>query len=343
MQDLASKTPDELCALAVELGAPGYCGKQIFSWLHKGVPPVDMTNISKVMRQKLCDLPLGGAKILETQVSAKDGTRKYLFSLDDGQLVEGVLMRYSYGNTLCISTQVGCRMGCSFCASTIGGLVRNMSAGEMLSCLAAVNRETCESPSRRGVTNIVLMGMGEPLDNYENTVRFLKNVSHPDGINISPRNISLSTCGIVERMSTLPADAPHVTLSVSLHAPNGDIRRRIMRVARSYSYNEVLYAARQYAQATGRRVIFEYALIDGVNASHEDACELAMRLRGMNAHVNLIPLNDVAETGLRGVDRPRAAEFMQALTSRSISATIRREMGSDIDGACGQLRKKRLV
>jgi 23S rRNA (adenine2503-C2)-methyltransferase len=300
-----------------------------------------MSNLSKALRERLAELPFGGAEIYEKRVSQKDGTVKYLFALDDGNMVEGVLMRYKYGNTLCLSTQVGCRMGCAFCASTLEGRVRDLSSGEMLAQVAAAERDAAdEKQTGRAVTNLVLMGSGEPLDNYDNTVRFLRRVSADDGMGISVRNISLSTCGLVPQMRKFIREGIRVTLSVSLHAHDNDTRTRLMPVNRTYPIEEVLDAAREYASVTGRRVIFEYALIDGVNASREDAAALARRLRGMPCHVNLIPLNAVPERALNGATRAQAAAFEQWLTQKHISATVRREMGADIEGACGQLRRR---
>ena len=250
-------------------------------------------------------------------------------------------MRYKYGNTLCVSTQVGCRMGCAFCASTLNGCVRNLEAGEILSFVACAEQNVpCEEGRKRSITNLVLMGSGEPLDNYENVVRFLRLVSAPEGMNISPRNISLSTCGLVPQLRRFMHEAPHVTLSVSLHAPNDAIRNEIMPVNAAYPMAELLAAAKEYADLTGRRVIFEYALIKNKNSERRHAEELAARLRGINCHVNLIPLNHVAERALMGVTRREAEQFMAWLTEFGISATIRREMGTDIEGACGQLRRR---
>ena len=341
MTGLTSKNIAELQELMAELGEPKFRAKQVFAWLSKGARPEEMTNLSKALREKLSSLHFGGARIYDRRISAKDGTIKYLFELEDGNLVEGVLMRYKYGNTLCVSTQVGCRMGCAFCASTLNGCVRDLEAGEILSFVACAERDVpCDEGRKRSVTNIVLMGSGEPLDNYENVVRFLRLVSDPDGMNISPRNISLSTCGLVPQLRRFMKEAPHVTLSVSLHAPNDAIRGTIMPVNAAYPMAELLAAAREYAEETGRRVIFEYALIKNKNSERKHAEELASRLRRMNCHVNLIPLNHVEERNLMGVTRKDAEQFMGWLTDLGISATIRREMGSDIEGACGQLRRR---
>ena len=249
-------------------------------------------------------------------------------------------MRYKYGNTACISTQVGCRMGCAFCASTLEGCVRSLHAGEMLGQIAAIERDEGAPPGRRAVTNVVLMGSGEPLDNLDNVLRFLRLVTAQEGMRISPRNISVSTCGLVPQMERFTAEAPHVTLSVSLHAHDDETRSRIMPVNRAYPIAGVLRAAREYAAATGRRVVFEYALIRGLNAAEADAVALARLLRGMNCHVNLIPLNPVPERGLPGATRQEAAAFQAWLTREGASATVRREMGTDIEGACGQLRRR---
>ncbi len=341
MTGLTSKNMEELQALMVELGEPKFRARQVFEWLSRGARPGEMTNLSKPLREKLAALPFGGARIYDKRISPKDGTVKYLFALEDGNLVEGVLMRYKYGNTLCISTQVGCRMGCAFCASTLNGCIRDLEAGEMLGFIACAERDVpAETGKKRSVTNIVLMGSGEPLDNYENVVRFLRLVSAPEGMGISPRNISLSTCGLVPQLRRFMKEAPHVTLSVSLHAPNDSIRGGIMPVNAAYPVAELLAAAKEYADVTGRRVIFEYALIKNRNSGREHAAELAARLRGVNCHVNLIPLNHVEERALVGVTRKDAERFMAWLTEFGISATIRREMGTDIEGACGQLRRR---
>lgn len=338
---LSSYTLSDLQELFIEWNEPKYRAKQVFEWIQRGKRPKDMTNISKALRDKLSEIPFGGVSIERKLISQKDGTVKYLFRLDDRNLVEGVLMKYKYGNTLCISTQVGCNMGCAFCASTLAGCVRNLQAGEMLGqVLAAENDTPKEEGKVRSVTNIVLMGSGEPLDNYDNTVRFINLVSDPGGINISQRNISLSTCGLVDKIKCLIDDDIHVTLSVSLHAPNDEIRSYIMPVNRAYPMRELLKAAREYAEKTGRRVIFEYALIKDVNDRAEHALELSRVLKNINCHVNLIPLNSVKERNLKGVSRLYAQKFCKQLEDLHVSATVRREMGTDIEGACGQLRRR---
>ena len=334
-------TEREIADAVGAFGVPAFRVRQIAEWLRKGVRPADMTNLPKALREQLDTIPFGGATIYQKRVSSKDGTVKYLFELEDGNLVEGVLMRYSYGNTVCLSTQVGCNMGCRFCASTLEGCVRSLRPGEMLSFLAEIERD---EPPRDGkprtVTNIVLMGSGEPLDNYDNVVTFLKRVTSEQGPNISARNISLSTCGIVPKIYRFIDDAPHVTLSVSLHAHDNETRSKLMPINKAYPIEQVLEAARTYAERTGRRVVFEYALIGGVNDSERDAKALAARLKGMLCHVNLIPLNPVKERGLNGVTRQHAHTFSGWLEREHISATVRREMGADIEGACGQLRRR---
>lgn len=334
-------TEQEITDAVGAFGMPKFRIAQVKDWLKKGVRPMDMRNLPLSLREQLSSTPFGGATIFQKRVSPKDGTIKYLFALEDGNLVEGVLMRYSYGNTVCLSTQVGCNMGCKFCASTLEGCVRSLRHGEMLSFLTEIERDEPPADGKnRTVTNIVLMGSGEPLDNYDNVVTFLKRVTSENGPNISARNISLSTCGIVPKIDRLIEDAPHVTLSISLHAHSNEVRSELMPINKAYPIEQVLAAAKRYAEKTGRRVVFEYALIGGVNDSEQDAKALAARLKGMLCHVNLIPLNPVKERGLNGVTRQHAYEFCHWLESMRISATVRREMGADIDGACGQLRRR---
>lgn len=341
--ELASLDLNELKSLMDELQQPAFRAKQVLSWLAIGARPDEMLNIPVALRQKLNEIPFGGAEIIEQRTSKKDDTVKFLYKLEDGNIIEGVLMSYSYGKTLCISSQVGCRMGCRFCASTLNGKVRDLTAGEMLSEVTAVERLfKHDKDKKRTVTNIVMMGCGEPLDNYDNTLRFLRRATAEDGLGISPRNISVSTCGLVPKIYSFTEEAPHVTLCISLHAPNDTLRRKTMPVADAYSLKELIPAAKHYADVTGRRVIFEYALIEGVNSSDEDARELSRLLRGINCHVNLIPLNSVKERQLSGVSRQRAAQFAALLERLHISATVRRELGTDIDGACGQLRNKHI-
>lgn len=340
MTELTGMNPAELAAWCKEQGLPAFRGKQIFRWIHQGADFDEMTNLPLALRETLKQTAIAQpVRILEERVSALDGTRKFLFGLEDGNCVEGVLMHYHHGHTLCISTQVGCRMGCTFCASTLEGCVRSLTAGEMLGEILCANRRL---GSEGRVHNVVLMGSGEPLDNYDNVMRFLRLLREEEGVNIGLRNVSLSTCGIVPRMYDLAEENLPVTLSVSLHAPNDEIRQRTMPIAKVYPMAQVLDACRNYISKTGRRVIFEYALVGGVNCEERHAVELAERLRGMQCHVNLIPLNVVEERGLQGVTEGTVRRFLEKLESLHISATRRREMGDDIEGACGQLRRKTL-
>ena len=336
---LLGMTPDELAAYLKALGQPAFRAKQVFSWLHQGAAFEQMSNLPKALRETRDENCVANpVSVLETIESKLDGTIKLLYRLPDGNVIEGVLMRYKYGNTLCLSTQVGCRMGCAFCASTLDGCARNLTPAEMLGQIVCANGVL--APQGQKVGNIVLMGSGEPLDNYDNVVAFLNRVTAQNGLRISARNVSVSTCGIVPRIDSFIKDAPHVTLSISLHAHDDETRTSLMPVNRAYPIGSVLASARRYAEKTGRRVVFEYALIDGVNATIADADALSARLRGMLCHVNLIPLNPVSERGLSGVSREDAQKFCDRLTERKISATVRREMGTDIDGACGQLRRR---
>lgn len=327
--------------VTAQFGIKPFVAKQIFSWLTKCVDFDSMTNISKDLRQKLSENCVAvSAKIIKTLTSS-DGTQKFLFQLTDGNVVEGVLMRYKYGNTLCVSSQVGCRMGCKFCASTLGGLVRNLSAGEILGEVLSVN--ALGDGNSRYVTNIVMMGSGEPLDNFDNVTKFLHLVSHPDGINISERNISLSTCGIVPAIRKLADMDFSANLTLSLHNPFDEQRRQIMPIANAYDVSQTIDACRYYFEKTGRRVIVEYTLIDGQNDSYSHAVKLASLLRGMSVHVNVIALNPVRETGLKGTSESNLKKFLSHLEKLGISATRRRTMGQDIEGACGQLRRRYLA
>lgn len=331
---------EELKVWLTGMGQPAYRAGQLFSWLNKGAAFSAMSNLPKALLTQLENTAIANpVTIAERRVSDQDGTRKYLFRMLDGNCVEGVLMRYTYGNTLCISTQVGCRMGCTFCASTLDGCVRNLTCDEMLGQALCAKMESDVGSLR----NIVLMGSGEPLDNYEETVRFLRLVTNGDGMNMSVRHISLSTCGLADAMLRFAGEGLPVTLSVSLHAPNDELRRQLMPVARRYSIAQVLNACRVYIRETGRRVIFEYALIGGVNTGRDNARQLAGLLRGMQSHVNLIPLNDVPERDLRGASQREVQDFQRELTELNISVSLRREMGDDIAGACGQLRRSHLV
>lgn len=338
--ELAAMNREELTAWLGSQGHPAFRGKQVFEWIHRGRDFDEMTNLSKDMREKLKETAVAQpVKIRLHRKSSLDGTVKVLYELQDGNCVEGVVMYYKYGVSLCISTQVGCRMGCRFCASTLGGRIRDLTAGEMLGEILAVNRflEAGDNSSDR-VSHVVLMGSGEPLDNYDQVIRFLKLLREEDGIRLSLRNVSLSTCGLVPKMYDLAREKMPVTLCVSLHAPNDEIRRQMMPIANTYLIRDILEACRFYIRETGRRVVFEYALSDGVNAGRKDAYELAEQLRGMQCHVNLIPLNAVKERTLKGVSDRTVREFMQVLEEKHISVTRRREMGDDIEGACGQLR-----
>ena len=339
---LLGMTAEEREAFVLEtLGEKKFRAQQIGQWLKAGADISEMTNLSAALRAKMAEVCVANPVRIERALKSKlDETEKFLYALQDNNIVEGVVMRYKYGDTLCVSTQVGCRMGCAFCASTLDGRVRNLTAGELLGQVVAVNRHIqAEDPARR-VHNIVLMGSGEPFDNYDNVVRFLKLVNDPEGLNISLRNISLSTCGIVPKMLTFAEEGLPVTLSLSLHAPNDAIRREIMPVANAYPYDRVLAACRNYVEKTGRRVVFEYALIRDVNCAPEHAELLAKQLHGLQCHVNLIPLNDVKERNLRAPEKKQVDAFLKRLTQRGVSATVRREMGADIEGACGQLRRK---
>ena len=341
---LLGMTGDALQAFVTgELGQSAFRARQIRQWLNRGASIDEMTNLSASLRARMNELAVANPiRILNSFKSALDETEKFLYALEDGNLIEGVVMRYHHGDTLCVSTQVGCRMGCAFCASTLDGRVRNLTAGEILGQVAAANRHIQGEDPQRRIHNIVLMGSGEPLDNYDEVTRFLRLVNDPEGLNISLRSVSLSTCGLVPRMRALADEGLPVTLSVSLHAPNDAVRKRIMPIANTYPIEDVLSACRYYVERTGRRVIFEYALIKGVNCLPEHADELSDRLRGLQCHVNLIPLNDVPERNLNAPSRREVERFLAQLERRKISATIRREMGADIQGACGQLRRSAL-
>ena len=339
MTELTGMTCAEITEWVKTQGYPAFRGKQIFRWIHQGAEFGEMTNLSKEMRENLEQTAIvQPVHVRLKRESPLDGTVKLLYELRDGNCVEGVLMRYKYGVSLCISTQVGCRMGCRFCASTLEGRVRDLTAGEMLGEILCANR-LLEGEDIR-VSHVVLMGSGEPLDNYGNVIRFLRLMKEEDGIQLSLRNISLSTCGIVPKMYDLAEEGLPVTLCVSLHAPTDEIRRQTMPIANTWSIAEILEACRNYIRKTGRRVIFEYALSDGLNAEKEHAEQLSRLLRGVQCHVNLIPLNVVRERDMKGIDEKKVQEFLKVLQDNHISATRRREMGDDIEGACGQLRRK---
>ena len=334
---LKSMTIAEIGDVLKELGQPAFRAKQVFSWLHKGVRSYDeMTNLPKALREALAEAyPLHTPKVVRRQESKKDGTIKFLWELSDGNCVETVLMRYHYGNTVCISTEVGCRMGCAFCASTIGGLVRRLEPYEILDQVLFTQAE-----SGLPISHIVLMGIGEPLDNFDNVMRFLELVNHPEGMNISMRHISLSTCGLVPMIDKLAEKKLQLSLAISLHGPNDEIRNRIMPVNKAYPIDVLLDACRRYYDATSRRIHFEYAMIDGVNDREADARELLRRLKGIQAHVNMIPLNHVEESPLKPSSRQAVLRFQKILEDGGIPATVRRTLGGDIDASCGQLRRK---
>jgi len=335
--NLKSMTLPELTAALKELGQPAFRGKQVYTWLHKGVRSYEeMTNLPKALRDTLAEkYPINPPEVVRKQESKKDGTIKYLWKLADGNCVETVLMRYNYGNTVCISTEVGCAMGCAFCASTIGGLVRRLEPYEMLDQVLFTQVD-----SGLPISRIVLMGIGEPLDNFDNVMRFLELVNSEEGMNISMRHISLSTCGLVPKIDKLAEKKLQISLAISLHGPNNEIRSRVMPVNKAYPIEELLDACCRYYNATSRRIHFEYAMIDGVNDREEHAKELLRRLKGLPAHFNLIPLNHVEESPLKPSSRAAVARFQKILEDGGITATVRRTLGSDIDASCGQLRRK---
>ena len=337
--NLKSLTLPELTTLLKEQGEPGFRAKQVYTWLHKGVRSyAEMTNLPQSLRDRLeAQYPICPPQVARKQVSKLDGTTKYLWELSDGNCVESVLMRYHHGNTVCISTEVGCRMGCAFCASTHGGLIRRLEPFEMLDQVLFTQID-----SGLPVSNIVLMGIGEPLDNFDNVMRFLELVNSPEGMNISMRHISLSTCGLVPKIDLLAQKKLQLTLSVSLHAPNDAVRNTIMPVNKAYPIEELISACRRYYEATSRRISFEYAMINGVNDTEEAAKELLRRMKGLPAHFNLIPLNHVEESPLKPSTRQAVARFQKLLEEGGITATVRRTLGSDIDASCGQLRRKHM-
>ncbi len=334
---LRSMTQPELAGVLKALGQPAFRARQVFSWLHKGVRSYEeMTNLPKALRDSLEEnYPLHAPEVVRRQESQKDGTVKYLWRLSDGNCVETVLMRYHYGNTVCISTEVGCRMGCAFCASTLGGLVRRLEPHEMLEQVLFTQVD-----SGLPVSHIVLMGIGEPLDNFDNVLRFLELVNSPEGMNISMRHISLSTCGLVPKIDRLAEKKLQLTLSVSLHAPSDEIRNTLMPVNQAYPIETLLAACRRYYAATNRRISFEYAMIDGVNDTEAAARLLLKQLKGLPAHLNLIPLNRVEESPLKPSTRQAVARFQKLLEDGGVPATVRRTLGGEIDASCGQLRRK---
>lgn len=337
MTDLKSMTLEEMTDALTALGEPAFRGKQVFAWLHRGVTSFDgMTNLPRPLREKLkTEFAITVPRAARRQVSRLDGTIKYLWELEDGNCIESVLMQYHHGNTVCISSQVGCRMGCAFCASTIAGRVRNLTPAEMLDQVIFTQKD-----SGMEISNIVLMGIGEPMDNLDAVLKFLELVNHPDGLNIGMRHISLSTCGVIPGIERLAELGLQLTLSVSLHAPDSGTRSRIMPVNRAYDVDRLFDACHRYFEKTGRRISFEYAVIDGVNDHDWQADLLAEKIRGMPGHVNLISLNNVVESPFR--PSRRVSAFQKRLESHGVTATIRRSLGGDIDASCGQLRRKAL-
>lgn len=337
MENLRNLLPEELEKLLSELGEPKYRAKQVFKWLGRGIGSIDeMSDIPKPLREKLKEsYTLYRPKVLSKQVSKLDGTIKYLWELSDGNAVETVVMSYKHGNTVCVSTQVGCRQGCAFCASTIGGLVRGLEAREILEEVMFSQLD-----SGKAISNIVLMGIGEPLDNFDNVVRFLKLVNSPDGLNIGMRHISLSTCGLTEMFDKLADLNLQLTLSVSLHAPDDETRSKIMPANHGRGVEQLMECCKRYYERTGRRISFEYIMIDGVNDTEYHARLLAKRARYVGAHVNLIPMNHVEESRFRPSTQGHIKAFVKALEDSGVNVTVRRKLGGDVDASCGQLRRK---
>ncbi len=336
--DIKSMNLEELTEYIISIGQPKFRAKQLYEWMHvKLVSDVDnMTNLPAVMREYIkteCDFT--SLKTVNVQVSKEDGTAKYLFELEDGNLIESVLMKYHHGNSVCISSQAGCRMGCKFCASTLDGLARNLKASEMLDQIYRIQSITGER-----VSNVVVMGSGEPFDNFDNFLKFQELLTDANGLNISARNLTVSTCGLVPRIYELADKKLQLTLAVSLHSPTDMMRRQLMPIANKYSIAEIMKACRYYIDKTGRRVTFEYSLVKGQNDSQECAVILSELLKGMNCHVNLIPVNPIKERNFRQTELADINKFKNKLEKNRINVTIRREMGRDIDGACGQLRKR---
>lgn len=338
--NLLSLNYEELEKIMLELNEPKYRVKQLFLALHNGLKFDEMTNFGKELRAKLATLYDDFPIKIHSKFVSKDKTIKFLYSLNDGNIIEGVLMNYKYGNTLCVSTQVGCRMGCKFCASTIGGFVRNLDAGEILGQIVAVNRFLGGNILKRQITNVVLMGSGEPFDNYDNVVKFLRLLTDERGINVSIRNVSLSTCGLVDKIYDFAKEGLPLNLTISLHEPFDSERQEIMPVAKKYKISEILSACDHYFEVTGRRFIFEYTLIRGVNDDNRHVEELCKILKGRPCHLNIIRLNEVKDIALKASADKHVYAFCEELEKRGISATVRRQMGLDIEGACGQLRRK---
>ncbi len=340
MTDIRTMTIDELTEYVISLGDKSFRAKQIYEWLHKkNIMSLDeMTNVPASLRDKISTSGDFASIAVQNELISKiDDTRKYLFALCDGNIIESVFMRYKHGNSVCISSQVGCRMGCRFCASTIDGVERNLTAGEMCAQIYAIEKTVGEK-----VSNIVVMGSGEPMDNFENITRFVELISDEKGHNLSQRNITVSTCGIVPKMKELADRKYQITLALSLHASNQDKRKELMPIANKYDIHEVIEACDYYFEKTGRRISYEYSLIAGVNDTENDANELAGLLRGKNCHINLIPVNPIKERDFKRSEKGAVYTFQKRLESKDLTATVRREMGSDINGACGQLRRSQL-
>lgn len=337
-KDIMSMTCGELAEVFSGKGLPGFRAKQVYQWLHCRLAASydEMTDLPKVLREQLAEeYPLNICTVAKKQVSAADGTVKFLYALHDGDYIESVVMKYKYGYTVCVSSQVGCKMGCAFCASTLGGFKRSLTAGEILSQVYTAQRELGER-----VSHIVLMGMGEPLDNFDNVMRFIELVTDEKGLNLSMRNISLSTCGVVPKIEELMKKKLQLTLSISLHAADSGLRSKIMPINKKYDVDELLAVCRRYAAETSRRISFEYSMLAGVNDSDECARLLASKLRGMLCHVNLIPVNEVEESPFKPSSPERIERFTEILAGSGITATVRRKLGSDIEASCGQLRRK---
>ncbi len=336
-KDLKSMTLEELTAEVTAAGEKAFRAKQLYQWMHEKLAADfdEMTNLPKSFREKLAvDYIWTSLETVDVRISEVDGTRKYLFCLEDGNVIESVLMRYKHGNSVCVSSQAGCRMGCRFCASTLNGLARNLRASEILEQVYRIQRDTGER-----VSNVVIMGSGEPMDNYENVVRFIRLLSAPEGLNISQRNITVSTCGLVPQIYRLAEEGLQITLALSLHAPSDEVRRELMPIANRYPLREVLDACGNYYEKTGRRLTFEYSLVKGVNDNLEEAKALARLIGGYHGHVNLIPVNPIKERDYVQSNREAVEAFKNYLERQGINVTVRREMGRDIGGACGQLRK----
>lgn len=339
MKLLQDYSIEELKNELADLNLPNFRINQIYLWGTNYVPFSEMSNLPQELRTELEERFVATPVEIKNKFESKDGTIKFLYKLHDGELIEGVLMKYKYGYTLCVSTQVGCRMGCSFCASGLDGLIRNLSAGEILGQVLCVNHFLGGTKEDRKITNIVLMGSGEPLDNYDNVVKFIRLVSNKDGLNISQRNISLSTCGLADKIRKLTDENLGITLTISLHATEDETRKKLMRVANAYSLNELMSAIRYYYEKTKRRVVFEYVML-AENTNHQDALRLRALTRGIACHVNLIPVNYNKDCNNKPLSKERETKFWQALKDEGISATTRRTLGSDIEGACGQLRRR---